>query len=378
MRYLGRGFCFLAALLALAGPAGAADPEGKDVNPSLEYRPPRPVLPEPRQMTPAPPVLVFKETLGGFGIGTGSFDRPVDLTGDRNGNVFVLDAGNSRVQMFDKSGIHLLQWGSFGAREGDFQEPNAIAFDPDGYLHVVDSGNHRVQTFEILYDSGQKCSGGDSKLLAQASGGMRGNYPKICLYAAWGSLGSRSGDFKSPLDITFDDDANIFVLDAGNERVQLFPRVRSWRAGKPDMTGEFGTRFGSRGGTFTDLVSIAWSDDRGGYLYLLGGPGCTVQRFETNGSLLETWSAAAPQSGACVPERIEIDNKHEMVTNIVYILDSGNNLLMRFTEEGRYLTGIHGAASAFAKPRGISIQEDRGEIAVADTGNNIVQKFTIR
>lgn len=377
MRHPGRGICILAALLALAVPARAADAEEPDANPSLEYRPPRPVLPEPRQMTPAPPITVFRETIGGFGIGTGSFDAPVDLVGDRDGNIFVLDGGNNRVQLFNKSGTFLLAWGTFGSREGEFQSPNAIALDPDGFLHVVDSGNHRVQTFEILRDTGQKCSGGDDKLLAE-SGGGRGGYPKVCLYAGWGSLGSRLGDFKNPLDITFDEEGNIYVLDAGNERVQFFSRVRAWSSLRPLPEREFGSRFGSRGGTFTELVSLAWSDDRVGYLYLLGGPGCTVQRFETNGALLESWSAAPPQSGACVPARIEIDNKHEMVNNIIYVVDSGNGLLMRFTEEGRYLTGLHGAASTFLKPRGISIQEDRGEVAVADTGNNIVQKFTIR
>lgn len=339
MRRIWLSFRCLAVFLVLAASAGAEAQEGQSPGPSLEYRPPRPTLPEPRHPIPVAPLTIFQDTIGTFGISSGAFDRPVDVACDKNGNIFVLDAGNHRVQKFNGFNNFLLEWGSFGSRPGEFKDPRAIALDADEYVYVVDSGNHRIQKFDTT--------------------------GKFVL--SWGSMGSRSGDFKNPVDITFDGTGNNYVLDAGNERVQKFDS-----AGR--FLGEWGRLYGSRGGIFSDLVSLAWSEERFGYLYLFGGTGCIVQQFEPDGTLRKSWSAAVSEGSLCVPSRIEIDNEED----ILYILDSGNGFLMRFTRDGNYLAGFRGAARTFQKPGGFSIDPERGQITVADTGNNIVQKFTLR
>jgi len=321
---------------ATAVPAAAADATGEE--PSLEYRPPRPVVPEPRAPTPAPPVAIFREEIGGFGMGAGSFNEPVDVAFDRDGGLLVLDAGNNRVQRFDSSGNLTSSWGSSGSRSGEFRAPGAIAVSPDGAIFVVDTGNHRVQKFDD-----------------------QGNF-----LLQWGSLGSRAGDFKYPRDLDFDGDGNVWVVDAGNERVQKFDPF-----GRP--LAEFGSSFGSRGGVFTGLVSVAWSDDRFGYIYLLGA-GCLVQQFELDGTLVASWSAVGPDQEACEPGRMESDNRYDYL----YLVDAGNALFERFTRDGRFLSALGGAARPFNAPRGLALEEDRGDYAVADTGNNIVQKFTLR
>jgi hypothetical protein len=62
----------------------------------------------------------------------------------------------------------------------------------------------------------------------------------------------------------------------------------------------------------------------------------------------------------------------------VYFLDAGNGLFERFNIEGRFLFALRGAARPFSKPRGMAVNPDRDEYFVADTENNIVQKFTLR
>lgn len=338
----------------MATAAAAADGVVADPPPSLEYRPQRVVVPEPKAPTPAPPVTIFREAIGSFGMGTGSFDGPVDVAVDAEGNFYVLDTGNNRFQMFDHFSNYVLSVGSGGSRNGEFSKPMAIAVDPEGSIYVVDTGNHRIQKFSWV----EKGACPDCP--------ARSNGKRIKFNTLWGSLGTRAGDFKAPRDITFDAAGNSYVLDAGNQRVQIFDPLTKY-------AGEWGQLFGSRGGVFTDLVSIGWSRERFGYLFLLGA-GCLVQQFQLDGTLANSWPAIAPESGLCSPGRLEIDNKN----SYVYVLDAGNGLFERFNLDGRFLAALRGAERPFAKPLGMALNPERDEVFVADTENNIVQKFTLR
>jgi DNA-binding beta-propeller fold protein YncE len=292
--------------------------------------------------------MLFREAVGGFGISTGSFNGPVDVVADGDGNFYALDAGNNRVQKFDRSLNFVLTFGSFGARPGEFNDPQAIAISPKGLIYVVDTGNHRVQQFNT-----------------------DGVFIK-----AWGGLGSRAGNFKKPNDLTFEDATTLWVLDAGNERAQRFRFDRGIEsAGNLVYLGEIGSSFPYRGSVYKGLVSLAWSSDRFGYLYLLSD-GCLVQRFQPDGTLERSWPAIAPESGLCVPARMEIDEKG--TNDYVYVLDTGNGLLVRFNLEGRFLAALRGAQRPFAGPLGFAISPERDEVLVADTKNNVVQKFTLR
>lgn len=365
MRRFRFGYLTFAAVVGMATAAFAAGGEASDATPSLEYRPPRQVVPEPKAPRPLPPKTVFAEAIGSFGIMTGSFDQPVDVARDSRGNFYVLDAGNNRVQVFGSSGRFAGSWGSSGSREGQFNRPSAIVVGPfkglDEAVYVVDTGNDRIQVFNpapILYAPAEK----QAKLVAPIK--------------VFGSRGSWKGDFNSPRDIAiakstaFEKDWKIYVLDSGNERVQRF---------EIDGEKESGTTFELRGGRYTDLTSLVWSEERLGYLYVLG-PGCLVQQFSlgggAEGNLVNTFSGIAPESGLCVPSRIRIDEKN----HYLYILDVGNSLLICFNPSagGMYRWALRGAELPFFKPQGLSVNPDGDEFLVADTENNTVQKFTLR
>ena len=75
------------------------------------------------------------------------FDDPQGLAVDGNGNLYVADMGNHRVQKFGPSGQFLLKWGAQGSGDGQFDFPSGIAVDGDGNVYVADSRNCRVQKF---------------------------------------------------------------------------------------------------------------------------------------------------------------------------------------------------------------------------------------
>jgi DNA-binding beta-propeller fold protein YncE len=89
------------------------------------------------------PTIAF----GSFGEDAGQFLQPFGIAVDRDGFVFVSDALADRVQKFDSAGRFVSQWGSRGVGHGQFWRPTGMAFDSRDRLLVIDHGNHRAQMF---------------------------------------------------------------------------------------------------------------------------------------------------------------------------------------------------------------------------------------
>ena len=88
--------------------------------------------------------------------GDGQFQEPWGIAVAPNGNVYVADTWNHRVQYFDPSGKFLGKWGRLGDAKGSadtdpgvFWGPRAIAISPAGEVYVTDTGNKRVQVFGL-------------------------------------------------------------------------------------------------------------------------------------------------------------------------------------------------------------------------------------
>jgi DNA-binding beta-propeller fold protein YncE len=84
----------------------------------------------------------------GAGAPTDVFNRPTDVAWDAAGNIFISDGyGNSRVAKFDKEGRFIKSWGSKGNAPGQFNTLHSIATDAEGNVYVGDRGNRRIQVF---------------------------------------------------------------------------------------------------------------------------------------------------------------------------------------------------------------------------------------
>lgn len=81
--------------------------------------------------------------------GWGSFNRPTDVAWDKAGNVFIADGyNNSRVVKVDKSGRWVKTWGERGTSPGQFNILHSIANDANGNIYVADRTNRRIQVFD--------------------------------------------------------------------------------------------------------------------------------------------------------------------------------------------------------------------------------------
>jgi sugar lactone lactonase YvrE len=150
----------------------------------------------------------------------GGFNWPESVGVDTNGNVYVADWGNSRIQKFDSSGNFKLAWGSKGGLGGQFINPNGVAVDSNGNVYVTGGSyrtkNQRVQKFD---------SSISFKLAWGGNVDTSGMTPDVCENAAScqaGTKGVLGGQFRDPTGVAVDTNGNVYVADRSNHRIQKF------------------------------------------------------------------------------------------------------------------------------------------------------------
>ena len=128
----------------------------------------------------------------------GTFSLPTNAAVDGDGNLYVTDTLNNRVEIFDAEGNFISQFGKAGDGPGHFARPKGIALDRDGHIWVVDEVQSRVQVFDR-----------DGRLLIYF--GEQGPYP---------------GQFQAVYGIAIDQKNNrVIVSEQFPGRVQAFQYV---------------------------------------------------------------------------------------------------------------------------------------------------------
>ncbi|HIA75019.1 MAG TPA: hypothetical protein EYN92_01150 [Dehalococcoidia bacterium] len=178
---------------------------------------------------------------GGYGEGLGEFRWPTGMASDENGNVYVSDELNNRINVFSHEGDPIKYWGDPGSSEGELNGPSGIAFDSDENLFVADHMNNRIQKFtkdgNYIFSFGDKGQdalnmpwgvfvSGDGFVYVADWGNDRIVKYDSCgdFIRSFGSRGSGNGQVKNPSGVAVDKDGYIYVTDWGNERLEILDK----------------------------------------------------------------------------------------------------------------------------------------------------------
>jgi len=101
----------------------------------------------------------------------GDFAKPSGVAVDGEGNLYVTDTLNDRVEIFDAEGKFIRTWGKNGDGPGCFARPKGIAVDADGHVWVADGMLDRVQVFTPT---------GDLLTYLGGHGNLPGQFAALC------------------------------------------------------------------------------------------------------------------------------------------------------------------------------------------------------
>ncbi|MEI7701251.1 MAG: hypothetical protein WCK86_15740 [Planctomycetia bacterium] len=179
---------------------------------------------------------------GTEGRGPGQFVFPVAVAQDAEGNLYVGEYGDhQRIQKFDVTGRYLLEFGRHGTGEGEFQRPSGLALR-NGEVFVVDAFNDRIQVFSqdgrflrlvhlpdksdplaYPYDL-RVLEDGRIYVIENKAARLTVLRPDGTILGRYGRPGRNLTEFYQPWDLTVLSDGRILIADTGNHRlVELNP-----------------------------------------------------------------------------------------------------------------------------------------------------------
>jgi hypothetical protein len=333
------------------------------------------------------------------GNGDGQFSFPGDVAWDTQGNLYVSDYVNNRVQKWTADG-HYVGWiggGSSGwqtgaapaAGSGDaqFNSPVSLAVDGSGNLWVSDTSNARIQKWTTAGTYLGWIGGG-------ASGLQTGTAP---------ASGTGNGQFDYAYGISFDSSGNLYVGDCGNNRVQKWSAglsavgwlgggANGWQTGTAPSWGVVDKYFSCPFGVTVASDGTLYVADNGGSLQQWTSAGTFEGRF---GNGLDGWVTGQSTYNSGYgdkylnePDGVAIDPQGNF-----YIADSCNGRIVVLNASGRYqgwfgagqsglqmgvavaILDYSGEPRSFSQPSSITI-DGAGNFYVTDQWNHVVSKWS--
>lgn len=279
--------------------------------------------------------------VGGEGSGAGEMIGPIGVALDADGNSYVVDNGNDRIEKFDASGEWAGGVGISGSEPGQFKQPSDIAVDSAGNIWVADTWNHRVQKFGPGFSSLLTYGVPTRDLIAPGDDQL------------WG-----------PRGIAVDATDNVLFTDTGTHRVRVIA-----------SDGTYVTSFGSRGsapGQFEEPVGIAVGAD--GSVFVADSGNARIQKFDADYKFvaeypIEEWASRSPLNK---PHLEALPDGRLLATDAV----SGELLLIGADGAVEARLGTVADVPLFF-PAGVAYDAGRGFVWVSDSAASHVRRFPL-
>ena len=192
-----------------------------------------------------------------------------------------------------------------------------------------------------------------------------------------------TGGFGSPTSLAIAADGVLFVLSKGMgyqpyEDVEGDHHRRICKVRLDELhVGDFARKeFVWPGGIDLSKDGTVYASDEYANVIKWFDPDRTMPfpTYDPDGEALGQWGETGSEPGQLNgPSGLAFDADDNL-----YVVESRNDRIQKFTKDGRYLTGWGGSGSGegqFSRPWGITVDQ-AGHVYVADWGNDRVQKFS--
>ncbi len=310
-------------------------------------------------------------SMGNEGQATAAqLNNPVALSIDSFGHLYVAEEGNNAIRRIDKTtGIITIVAGigppGFSGDSGlataaQLNSPQGITFDHEGHLLIADFLNHRIRQVDLT-----------TGIITTSVGTGNANFS--------GDGGQAiAAELFYPSDVTVDSQGNIFIADAGNQRIR-----------RVDQSSGVITTLGS---PFLPQDFVGIEVDSAGHVIVAHKNDHRIQRVDVHTGLVSTIVGTGVQgfSGDGAPAiSAQLSGPRGVAFNSVgdlFIADGGNNRIRQVSGVTDVITTVAGngnvsfsgdsgpaTTAQLYEPRAVAV-DPIGNLFVADSRNHRIRR----
>ena len=272
---------------------------------------------------------------GGLGNANGEMEYPRDVTVDAHNNIYVVDTGNCRVQIFDKNGNFLFWFPILDGKE-DYSSCGIAINHADNTLYCPEvclqdndlAQSHSILVYSLKGELKYRLAYGEEMKRALSVAVNSHGHVIIAdfelnmifmfdkhgrLIRKFGGSGSGKGQFNHPTFVCVGKNDQMIVADGYNNRIQIF-----------DNTGKFLYEFGKKGtGPGEFFMPFGVTTDKHGHILIVDGGNKRIQIFQYNGDFVSCIESSGDRMNA--PRGIAVTNDGH-----VLVVDRDNHAVKKY------------------------------------------------
>ena len=290
--------------------------------------------------------------------------NPQDVALDAAGNLYIADVNNNRIRKVDSSGnISTVAGGGSSLGDGgaataaQLGAPRSVALDGAGNLYIADWFDHRIRKVDS--------SGNISTVAGTGTQGFSGD-----------GAAATAAQLDSPWDVAVDGSGNLYIADRNNNRIRKVDSSGNISTVAGSGTGGFsGDGAAATAARLQNPQGVAL--DGAGNLYIADAGNNRIRKVDSSGNISTVAGTGTGgfggDSGAATAAQLSEPSGGVALDGAgnLYIADTSNHRIRKVDSDGN-ITTVAGREQ-LSNPQSVAL-DGAGNLYIADTGNNRIHK----